>query len=338
MPKPFVPSASRPLRAWLLRYVVERAAEGGVDVPALLATHQLSSEFVNEIGPLVDLGVVEAIANQVALALDAPDLGLELAERVSDDAFELLGYVARAASNVGTAARCLARYASLAGPAGRLSYEERDGVGTLDFRIPGRRTAEGRQDNEMLVALWILRLRAWSGVELVPERVWFAHPRPENIDKHQAIFRTDRILFDAGSIGLALRAEDLSLPLRTHDPGLFGALSRQLEALRIDDQGGVFLTHVRAVVRDQLKSGQPSSERVARLLRVSPRTLRHKLAQQNTTFQEVVDSVREAQALRLVKQPGLSLAEIASALGFSDARSFTRAFKRWTGSTPGRFR
>lgn len=336
MPKPSIPSA-RPLRAWLLKYVLDRARRGGVSVAELLEAHGLAPEIENEVGPLIDLETVEAIAEQVADAIGAPDLGLEIAEVVTDDAFELLGYFARAAPDVRSAAHCLARYSSLAGPAGRLAFEERDGVASLEFRVPGRKTAEGRHDNELLIALWLLKLRAWSGVDIVPERVWFAHPEPTRIERHRAIFRS-RILFDMGSIGLALRSADLDLPLRTHDPALFAVLSRHLDALRIDDTGGVFLTHVRAVVRERLGSGQLNSERVARLLRVSPRTLRHKLAQQNTTFQEVVDSVREAQALRLVKQPGLSLGEIASALGFSDTRSFTRAFKRWTGSTPGRFR
>jgi AraC-like DNA-binding protein len=73
-------------------------------------------------------------------------------------------------------------------------------------------------------------------------------------------------------------------------------------------------------------------------LNISERTLRRRLADLNVSYRSLVDQARHERAVDLLRRTSGSLSEIALATGFSDARNFRRAFKRWTGMLPGDFR
>jgi AraC-like DNA-binding protein len=81
-----------------------------------------------------------------------------------------------------------------------------------------------------------------------------------------------------------------------------------------------------------------SAEHVARALHVSVRTLQRRLVVAGTTFREVADRVRGELAQEHLVDPRTSITEVAYLLGFSDETSFNRAFRRWTGESPGRWR
>ena len=82
----------------------------------------------------------------------------------------------------------------------------------------------------------------------------------------------------------------------------------------------------------------PTMAEVAREMAVSERTLRRQLKQQEISFQEIFDSVREKIAVEYLRTSKLPLEDIAYLVGFSEVGSFYRAFKKWTGTTPLDFR
>ena len=85
-------------------------------------------------------------------------------------------------------------------------------------------------------------------------------------------------------------------------------------------------------------SGSPSLEAVAELLSTSPRTLMRKLKLEGTNYREILEILRRDTARRLLKQAQYAVADIAGLLGYSDPANFARAFKRWTGQSPGQYR
>jgi DNA-binding GntR family transcriptional regulator/AraC-like DNA-binding protein len=78
-------------------------------------------------------------------------------------------------------------------------------------------------------------------------------------------------------------------------------------------------------------------ERAAKALGMSARTLTRRLAAEGITFQRLKDELRHKQALKMIREGKQPIAQVASDLGFSDTSSFYRAFRNWTGSTPGEF-
>ncbi|HEX5629844.1 MAG TPA: AraC family transcriptional regulator, partial [Usitatibacteraceae bacterium] len=91
-------------------------------------------------------------------------------------------------------------------------------------------------------------------------------------------------------------------------------------------------------LRTLLLHGKGSGDDVAQALAIHRRTLNRRLNAEGTTFQKVLDTVRFAAAKEMLEDSRVPIPEIATALGYADYVSFTRAFKRWTGNTPGAWR
>jgi AraC-like DNA-binding protein len=111
---------------------------------------------------------------------------------------------------------------------------------------------------------------------------------------------------------------------------LDGMLTEQLAKLTKDD----VVSRCKAQFLEQLASGEPSAEDIAQRLNMSSRTLQRKLAEANTTYLKLVDDCRRDLALRYITDPDKSITDITFLLGFSSQSAFSRAFRRWTGSSP----
>ncbi len=94
----------------------------------------------------------------------------------------------------------------------------------------------------------------------------------------------------------------------------------------------------RKAIGQLLAKGHPYISDAARMLGTNPRTLQRRLAAAETSYSELVDDVRFQKACRLLENEKLTIAETASALGYSYPAHFTRAFVRWTGMTPRQYR
>jgi len=106
--------------------------------------------------------------------------------------------------------------------------------------------------------------------------------------------------------------------------------------LKIPDKA-LDIEAIRAVIVESFPEGQPTLNRVTDALGASPRTLQRQLADSGLTFTQLVDEARFITARRLIFQ-GRKLADVSGDLGYADAGSFTRAFERWTGMTPQKYR
>lgn len=95
---------------------------------------------------------------------------------------------------------------------------------------------------------------------------------------------------------------------------------------------------VREQVQRNLASGPPSMRVVARQLKMSERTLRRHLTHENTSFRGLVDCARRQRAEHLLRHRRAALSEVSFLCGFHDQSTFSRAFRRWNGMTPGVFR
>ena len=86
-----------------------------------------------------------------------------------------------------------------------------------------------------------------------------------------------------------------------------------------------------------LARGDATAEHVARQLGLSRQTLFRRLRDEGTSFQQLLDAKRRQLAIRYIGMEGQPIKVVAWKLGFSGPAAFTRAFKRWTGTSPGRF-
>ena len=131
-------------------------------------------------------------------------------------------------------------------------------------------------------------------------------------------------------------ASSLALRIVTADPAATELARQQCEReLAALGEGAPVVSRIRSLLRDDLAITLPEA---AKRTSMSERTLKRRLAEQGTTFSEIVDDARRNRALLLIEDRRLTLDAIAAQLGYSDTANFTRAFKRWTGKTPGEAR
>ncbi len=96
--------------------------------------------------------------------------------------------------------------------------------------------------------------------------------------------------------------------------------------------------HVKHALEALLALRAPDIALIAQALRISRRTLQRRLRGAGRTYVGLVAEVRQQTAERLLRDPSRKIADVARALGYSDHAHFTRAFLRWTGTSPREFR
>jgi len=135
----------------------------------------------------------------------------------------------------------------------------------------------------------------------------------------------DALYFDKASMETELPGNDTVLA-RVNDK-LAEQYLDALEPHRVESE-------VRRLLVGLLPTGNVDQEQVARLLNRSTSALRRQLRDEGANYREVLDETRRALAERYLRENKYSLCQITYLLGFSDQSNFSRAFKRWTGSTP----
>lgn len=168
-------------------------------------------------------------------------------------------------------------------------------------------------------------------------RLEMTHAEPPYFRKFAAaVPRLSGVRFDQPANRAIVPVEMLSLRIVTADPTATELARQQCEReLAALGEGAPVVGRVRALLRDDLTITLPDA---AKRTSMSPRTLKRRLAEQGTTYSEIIDDARRQRALHLVEDRRHTLDAIAGQLGYSDTANFTRAFKRWTGKTPGEAR
>ncbi|GHD20131.1 AraC family transcriptional regulator [Halioglobus japonicus] len=170
-----------------------------------------------------------------------------------------------------------------------------------------------------------------------PASVQLERPRPANPERWESLLST-HVEFDAPHTSVAWYKSDILEPLVTGDPALARVNDEQAQAY-LDG----FLAH--SISRDvvdkivqHLPDGPPSQQQIADAMHVSNRTLQRKLKEEGTSFMDLLQDTRLQLAQKYLSTPNRSVVETAYLLGFSEPSTFSRAFKRWTGTAPADFR
>lgn len=191
---------------------------------------------------------------------------------------------------------------------------------------------------DYVFAALVSRIRMRIRPELAVARVELRQPEPPAAAAWRELFRAP-VVFGAAADRLCFSDDEWHAPMQTAD----AALARLLEdharilAQRLPVPTAGFRADVQQAITAALPEGG-SVEAVARALHMSVRTLQRKLVATGTTFRELADAVRAQLAEEYLADGSVSTAEVAFLLGFSDQSSFNRAFRRWTGQSPGRWR
>ena len=269
-------------------------------------------------------------------------LGLLIGQQAQLQHLGLLGELVQCAPDVATALATMVRYApaQVRGAVPTLEvYGESVRLGYASYHAEAEAT---EQVSDGGVALLFQVMRGLCGPAWRPTEVLLARREPESREVFQQFFQAP-LRFNAAHYALVFPARWLAHPLAAADAGLHGQLRRQADALAARYRGDV-PDQVRRVLRmastmaPMRPMGSTALHEVAAALSVHARTLGRRLNAAGTSFQALVDEDRFEQARQLLENSTVAVNEIAASLDYADASAFIRAFRRWTGTTPGDWR
>jgi AraC-like DNA-binding protein len=320
------------------RAVVEACEHLGLDGDELLTHAGLRRDEVFDPDARIAASRADALWQAAYVRSGDRDLALHAAEALPFGAYKVVDFLAAHSPTVGEAYRRIATYFPVVDP--RMVLEVRTAGSELALemraRDPGVELPAPAQ--EYSLAAMITRARACAGPTWAPDLVEMSAAAPSDTSELRRVFRCE-LRFDRPVTRLVCSSTTWDAPVTGADPALLAVLEdharRLLRELPPSDD---FVSHVRRAISNKLSGDEPTTARIAKALGTSERTLQRRLSEAGHTFANLVDEARAATAKAHLRDPAISLAEIAFLLGFADQSAFTRAFRRWTGGTPGAFR
>lgn len=275
--------------------------------------------------------------NLLQLAGD-PLLGLTLGRAYTMQTYGLFGYAFLSAPTLRQAMSVVSNYGPLSFTLFRIDFRETAAAGIIRFSrqvdIPDD-LLPYYVDRDLAATLY------GGGADpsgpISPAGVAMMHDGQGRKRAYERFFGCP-VTFSAPSSELRITASILDTPMPLQDAETSAICQQQCQLLlaRMSKSGG-FTERVRQLI--VARPGYfPDIEHVAARLNITSRTLRRRLADEDNSYQQVLNDVRYQLAREYLSTSSLPVEEIASMLGYSTPGNFTHAFKRWHGSTPRHFR
>ena len=309
----------------------------GIDDRSLLLRVGLDPDRLNATELRVSQAQASEFVTRAISESGEPGLGILLAQAMQPPTHGALGTAVMSSRNLGEALDLLTRYLTLRAP--HWHVRKRLTQGQAWYTVTSE-VDPGPLHNLILDAVLLGCVSMGTqltGTPVTGIRILRRGPEPAYFQRFRAQIPVP-VHYDATEDALLVPQDQLDLPLRFCDERRAAASRAECEQAlqRLSEDAG-FACRVRRVIETSYPF-PPKLARVASTLFVSERTLKRRLQEEQASFQHLVDQVRLERARELLTHTGMNLSQIADALGYADAANFTRAFKRWTGRSPSRYR
>lgn len=321
-----------------LKGLLTRAQQAGMDPVPLLASRDIPPSLVEEPHARIASEHYVSIAHEIMTQVQDEFLRLGGVKRTRSGAFAMMTHSVIHCRTLQRALLMATRFYNLF-------------LDDIHFKI------SRRQDQVQVAIHWdnpeldwdhgttdgclvlIHRFFSWlCGQRISLTEVRLSIPRPDNSDEYHTLFRCP-IQYNQPVDALVFSAKLLDLPVMQTEDSLKEFLKEAPgNLIVIPDNDNSVTAQVRSVIGKDFREDFPDFETVAKVLNTTPQTLRRRLKQENSSYQEIKDTMRRDAAIYYLSRSQYSINEIAELMGFSEPSTFHRAFKKWTGLTPGNYR
>jgi AraC-like DNA-binding protein len=315
--------------------IVYSAALGGASQSALEGATGFSAAQAADPDARISLTLETALWQEGARLTNDPDFGLHAAERLQPGAFDVLDYAVRTAPTARVALERLARYNRIEHDVAVFAIIDRGHATRVEHRFGDGSQVQSRHSAEFTLASQVVIGSQITGTRMQPRAVEFVHARPASTAEHERLFGVVP-RFSMPVNALEWDREDLERPNPNADPALARVMLRHADAVLATYPAPAARSsdRVRALIANELATGEITLARAAKALKMSERSLQRRLAEDGLTFDTLLDDVRRQLSLRYLADPTIAVSEVAYLLGYSEPSPFHRAFRRWTGKTP----
>ena len=337
-------AAGPTIGAGYARGLLNFAVSKGASREQLLERSQIGASELEDLDNRIPLARYEALMCAGAELTGEPALALEFGEAVRMQEISIVGLICEACETTLDVGVQLNRYSRLAYDDGSENPQpivriERDEEGMWMVATSPIFTDHPHvAESEFARLVWNTRAMFGSHPYMqenpFPLAVAFTHAEPSYRAEYDRIFGAP-IGFGAKWNALRIPEGFLSLRQPPVSRYVFGVLSaRAQELLKTLESAKTTRGQVESLLIPVLHAGEPSIERIAEKLNTSRQTLYRKLKKEGVTFEKLLDDLRHRMALHYLNGKKVSVNETAYLVGFSEPSAFSRAFKRWTGSSP----
>jgi len=317
--------------------MINLASRYGVDSATCLLATGIDEADLRDADALITREQEMRLVENLMLALPhVPALGFELGLQYNVSTFGIWGFALRSSRTLREAMQRAVRYLPLSTAYCRFSLvDDAQGFGwVVDPESVPRHLRQFLLERDTATGINLLKELGLAGISV--RALEYTCPAPDYAPQIAALAGiTPR--YGRPRNALILSRADAERRLPMYDANLVSLLDAQCQSQLTLRQSSDLTGKVRLQLLGSLGLAT-SLEEVALQLAMSPRSLRRKLEREHTTFRGVVEDERKLLAERLLQSTTMKLDEMALQLGYADTASFTRAFRRWFGHSPGEYR
>ncbi|MFM6986704.1 MAG: AraC family transcriptional regulator [Hydrogenophaga sp.] len=322
--------------------IVQAFARRGRSPATALASAQITPDLLRQTGARVTAAQFEALSAAAMQQLDDEGLGW-FSRPLPWGSYGLLARASLSAPTLGVALKRWCRHHGLLTDDLTLAVlTQGDGacITLTEHRPPGG--PQGGNALREFCHVSVLRnihgLACWFVDSRIPLRdASFGFAAPPHASAYRVLF-DGPTHFDAGQTAIRFDARYLDLPVQRDEAAMNQMLQRALPIqVRPYRRDRLLVQRVRQLLLTRPQHTR-NAEDLAVLLHTSARSLHRQLQQEGATLQALKDEVRRERAMNLLQRSGRPVKQVAEAAGFLNEKSFIRAFKAWTGLTPGEWR
>jgi len=262
--------------------------------------------------------------------------GLLVGTHAGPSSLGVAGFMLQSAPDVGTGLRDLVQHLDLHDRGGVPTLLTRGNTTRLGYAIyqPGTKATD--QINDLAIAIGCNIMRSLCGEKWNPTEVLLSHRAPRDLEPYRGLFRAP-LHFDADQNAVIFPSRWLDHRIPGADPLLHRHLEREAAVLHEFRKVDI-VSELRGLLRKSLITGKCTAGDIALQLCVHERTLNRRLREEGTSFHQELDNIRYEVARQYLAESTMPITRIATALNYSDVSTFSRAFKRWAGTTPAEWR
>lgn len=305
----------------------------GADPASILARVGLAPDALDDCNARIPYAACGAMLREAAERTGCAHFGLLAGRMWCLPDLGIVGELMRNSETVGEALRTLTIYQHLNSSSALAFVMERGAMVDVGYAIyqPG---VEGTdQIHDAVLAAACNWMRDLCGPTWLPTEVLLPHARPRDGSQYRRLFKVAP-RFNAEFCAIRFPAHWMDQRIEGYDP----ARRRLLQQRAEQSDGAQLVEQVFRALRLVLLLGKKSGDDVADMLSMHRRTLNRRLRAEGTTFQHVLDEVRFEVARQLLGNSDIALDDVAATLGYAGISPFMRTFRRWSGTTPGRWR
>lgn len=324
-----------------VRLFLRTAQDYGITSHKALDVCDLSPNILDNSLSRIDSKEFETLMRWLILQTNDELFGLNSAQHLVPGTLGLLGYLIMNCQTGGEALKLVPKYESLIGNLGATDLSETADVFSIRWTctctdgLISPHLVDEFMATTVEYARWVTGRKEISPTQLYLQR---SAPNRTNAQKYRDFFRCD-IIFDAGVNLMEFDPQLMSLPLNHPDPALLKTLQEQADRQSRELQHtDPIVIQVRTTLANMMETSIPRRERVANKLGMSERTLQRRLLEAESSYQQILDTLRLQLSKEWLMRNDWPISEVAVRLGFTEPRSFQRRFKTWTGMSPGEYR